>query len=109
MVEHITMLEDFENKVEKANKTVIVDFYAVWCGPCKMFAPIMDKVSEEYPNVDFYKVNVEEAQEIAMKFQIRSIPTIIRFDNGEATETKMGAMSASQFKEFVERGNVSSE
>ena len=75
--------ENFENEVLKANETVLVDFYADWCGPCKMMSPIIDSIAEEnLENVKVGKINVDENGELAEKYNVMSIPTIIVFKNG---------------------------
>lgn len=76
-------VENFENEVLKANETVLVDFYADWCGPCKMMSPIIDSIAEEnLENVKVGKINVDENGELAEKYNVMSIPTIIVFKNG---------------------------
>lgn len=81
---------DFEQEVINSDKTVIVDFYATWCGPCKMMAPIMENIAEENENVKVIKVDIDKNQSIAMKYNVMSIPTIIVFKNGEPTKTFIG-------------------
>ena len=73
--------DNFENEVLDSDKTIIVDFYADWCGPCKMMSPIIDKIAEENETVKVGKLNVDEAQDIAVKYNVMSIPTIIIFKN----------------------------
>ena len=72
------------------NDTVLVDFFAVWCGPCKIMSPIVDEIAEECPNIAVGKCDVDEADELADKFQIMSIPTIMVFKNGEVAKTFVG-------------------
>ncbi|MBQ3904306.1 MAG: thioredoxin [Eubacterium sp.] len=83
---------DFD-EVIKANDTVLVDFYAVWCGPCKMMSPIIDKIAEENPSVAVCKCDVDEAEELAMRFGIMSIPTVMVFKGGEAVKTFVGVQT----------------
>ena len=78
------------DEIIKANGTVLVDFYAVWCGPCKMMSPVIDEIAEENPSLTVCKCDVDEAEEIAMRYSIMSIPTIIVFKNGEAAKTFVG-------------------
>lgn len=93
----------FEQEVVKSDIPVIVDFFASWCGPCRMFAPIFEKMAENYAGViKLVKVNVEENQEIAEKYGVRSIPTLILFVDGKPIATKVGAMTESQLKTFIE-------
>ena len=86
--------ENFEEEVMKADKTVILDFYADWCGPCKMMSPIIDKIAEELGDkVKVGKVNTDENLELAQKFNIMSIPTIMIFKNGNIEKTFIGLTS----------------
>lgn len=87
----------------KNNKHVLVDFFAQWCGPCKMLAPIIDELSEEYKDkIKIVKVNVDEAIETSKKFDIMSIPTLIFFEGGAAKDTLMGLVSKDILKEKIE-------
>jgi len=90
-------------KTLKENKLVLVDFFAQWCGPCKMLAPIIDELSEEYKDkIKIVKVDVDEAQEAAKKFEIMSIPTLIFFDNGGVKDSLMGLVSKDILKGKIE-------
>lgn len=73
-----------------ANKTVLVDLFAEWCGPCRMLSPVVEKLSEERPDVAFYKVNVDEAQVIAARFGVSSIPTLLCFRDGRLAKSSVG-------------------
>ena len=83
-------LENFEPEVIKSEKPVLVDFWAPWCGPCRMLSPVVDEIAEENSNIKVGKVNVDEQEELAMRFGIMSIPTLIVFKNGEAVKKTMG-------------------
>lgn len=83
-------LENFEAEVIKSEKTVLVDFWAPWCGPCRMLSPIVDEIAEERSDIKVGKVNVDEQEELAMRFGIMSIPTLIVFKNGEAVKKNLG-------------------
>ena len=85
--------ENFEKEVINSDKTTIIDFYADWCGPCKMMAPIIDKIAEENNDVKVGKLNVDEGQDIAMKYNVMSIPTIIVFENGMEFKRFVGVTS----------------
>lgn len=95
--------DSFEADVLKAASPVLVDYWAEWCGPCKMIAPILDEVSRDYADkLDVAKVNVDENQEIATKYGIRGIPTLMLFRNGAVVATKVGALSKSQLTAFLD-------
>lgn len=88
MVKQLTN-EEFEKNVKSSDKLVFVDFYADWCGPCRMMAPIVEEISEEVDGVDFYKVNCDDEQELASKYEVMTIPTLLILKKGE------------QIKEFI--------
>ena len=86
------------------NKPAVIDFYAEWCGPCKMLAPVLEEVSEEYAGkVDIYKINVDEEEELASIFGIRSIPTLIFIEKNGTMHRSQGAMGKPQLKEAIEK------
>ena len=85
--------ENFEQEVLQCEKPVLVDFYADWCGPCKMMAPVLDELStEKSGQLTIYKINVDENPDIAREYRVMSIPTMILFKGGQAVTTVMGAM-----------------
>lgn len=94
--------QNFEEEVLKSEKPVLVDFWATWCGPCKMIAPIFEELAEEYKNeVKFGKVNVDEQQSLAVKYGVTSIPTLILFKNGEIIKTSVGFCSKSELEKMI--------
>lgn len=94
---------DFEADVLKADKPVLLDFWAEWCGPCRMIAPLLDEAAKEYADrLTVAKLNIDENPNTPPKFGIRSIPTLMLFKNGSVQAQKLGAMSKSQLTEFLE-------
>ena len=84
---------DFENEVLKSKLPVVVDFWAEWCGPCKMLTPILEELVEELKDeISVVKINLDENQELAMKYSIRSIPTLLLFKEGDLLDTKVGLL-----------------
>ena len=94
--------DSFRDAIEK-NDIVIVDFWAPWCGPCQSFGPIFEKVAEETPDVAFAKVNTEAEQEIAMSFNIRSIPTLMVFREQVIIFEQPGALAEGQLKQLIQQ------
>lgn len=93
--------DNFETEVLKSDKPVLVDFWAVWCGPCKAVAPIIDEIAEERQDIKVGKVNVDEQQELAMQFQVMSIPTLILFNQGNMINRFVGAAPKEKILEML--------
>jgi len=105
MSEHMIHVTDdsFDSDVLKSDKPVLVDYWAEWCGPCKMIAPILEEVSSEYSErVKVAKLDVDQNQATSMKYGIRGIPTLMLFKNGNVEATKVGAVSKSQLAAFID-------
>ncbi len=105
MSEHIHYVTDetFEQEVLQSPLPVIVDYWADWCGPCKMIAPILEEVSKEYASrIKVAKLNIDENQSTPPKYGIRGIPTLMIFKNGSVEATKVGALSKSQLTAFID-------
>ena len=93
--------ENFETEVIKAEKPVIVDFWAPWCGPCTTIAPVLEEISNEMPEVVIGKLNIDEELNTGTKYGIRGIPTMLLFSGGELKATKVGATSKSNIVSFI--------
>jgi len=105
MSEHIHYVSDdtFEAEVLQSQQPVLVDYWAEWCGPCKMIAPILDEIAKEYAGkLKVAKVNIDDNQATPAKFGIRGIPTLMLFKNGNVEATKVGALSKSQLAAFID-------
>ncbi len=91
------------DQVLAGNKSVFVDFYADWCGPCKMVGPVLEEISKDYTDIKFVKVNVDDNPEIAQQYGIMSIPTMIGFKNGEKVASSLGFMPREELEAVVKQ------
>jgi thioredoxin 1 len=100
---HVTD-DSFESDVLQSNAPVLVDYWAEWCGPCKMIAPILDEVASEYADkLKIAKLDVDQNAETAQKYGIRSIPCLMIFKDGDIVATQVGALSKSQLSDFIDQ------
>lgn len=93
--------ENFEEEVLQSEKPVLVDFWASWCGPCRMLSPVVDEVAEENPQIKVGKVNVDEHPELAGKFGVMSIPTLIFFKDGKNIDSSLGVVPKSAIEKII--------
>jgi len=94
-------LTNFEETISKSASPVLVDFWASWCGPCQMLSPIVEQLAQEHSEVAFGKVNVDDAPELAQKFGVSAIPTLVLFKDGKAVDTSVGVRSKDDLEEFI--------
>jgi len=93
--------ENFENEVLNSDKPVLLDFWASWCGPCRMVSPIVDEIADEHPEIKVGKVNVDEESELASEFKVMSIPSLFVIKNGEVVNSSVGAKTKNQILDMI--------
>ena len=94
---------EFETAVKQAEGLVLIDFFADWCGPCKMLAPVIAELAEENPEVRFFKVNIDENAELAAQYGVMSIPTVVLIKGGETLATEVGVRPKSSYATLIEQ------
>ena len=99
MLKHINSAAEFDAAIKEG--TVLVDFFATWCGPCKMLSPVLEEVADENPNIAVLKIDVDEVGELAARYGIQAIPTLMLFKNGQRVETRMGYQNKNQLLAFI--------
>ena len=95
--------DNFENEVLKSDKLTIVDFFATWCGPCQMFAPVLEKISNENTDVNIFKVDIDQSQELAINSRVEVVPTLIFYKNGSAIKTLEGFRTEKELLEEINK------
>ena len=93
--------DNFDAEVLHAGKLAVLDFWAAWCGPCRMLAPLLEQAAEQNPDCKVVKVDVDACGNLAMRYGIASIPTLMRFDGGEVTRTSIGLVSAEELQQLM--------
>ena len=99
MLKHINTAAEFEAAIKEG--TVLVDFFATWCGPCKMLSPVLEEIANENPNINVLKIDVDEVGELAARYGIQAIPTLMLFKDGQRVETRMGYQNKNQLVAFI--------
>ena len=99
MLLHINKVEEFENAIKEG--VVLADFFATWCGPCKMLSPLLEEVANENPNITILKIDVDELGQLASRFGVQAIPTLVLFKNGQQVATKLGYQNKNQLLAFI--------
>ena len=97
---------NFKSEVLEASRPVVVDFWAEWCGPCKMIGPSLEEISDELDSVDIVKLNIDENPDIAAQFGVRSIPTLMLFKNGEPASVQVGAAAKSKLLDWIKTASA---
>ena len=101
-LEHLNKA-NFNEKTNSQDKIVVVDFFATWCGPCKMLAPVIEKAADELTNVQFYKVDIDEEMELANQYKIMTVPTLLFFKDGKLVFQNSGVINRKQLESMLER------
>ena len=99
MLKHINSVQEFDNEVKEG--LVLVDFFATWCGPCKMLSPLLEEIANENPDLKVLKIDVDEVGPLAARFGIQAIPTLMLFKDGERKDTKLGYQNKNQLLGFI--------
>ena len=106
MIHHIEESQINEEIVKNSHKLSIIDFFADWCAPCQMLTPVLNELDKKYRNLEVYKVNVDESQNVSMTYNINSIPTMIFFKNGEEVERRVGLESIEKLSKIIDEFNI---
>ena len=96
-------MDEFNNEVVNSNEVAVIDFFATWCGPCKMLAPVFEEVANETPNAKFFKVDIDKSLDLARQYSVSSVPTIKIFRKGDLMETFVGFMPKEKLSEAINK------
>ena len=96
-------MDEFNNEVVNSNEVAVIDFFATWCGPCKMLAPVFEEVANETPNAKFFNVDIDESLDLARQYSVSSVPTIKIFRKGDLMETFVGFMPKEKLSEAINK------
>ena len=99
MLKHINKVAEYDDAIKEG--VVLVDFFATWCGPCRMLSPLLEEIAEENPDLTILKIDVDEASELAMRYGIQAIPTLMLFKDGKHIETRKGYQNKNQLVAFI--------
>lgn len=101
MAEVILTSDNFDNEVMNSDKPVLIDFWAAWCGPCSMLSPVIAKIAEEHSEIKVCKVNIDDQMELALRYKVASIPTLVVIKNGQVVAKNVGVCPEKQILEMV--------
>ncbi|QOV19638.1 thioredoxin [Blautia liquoris] len=93
--------DKFDEAIQEKGKLVVIDFFATWCGPCKVLSPVVDQASEEFTDVAFYKVDIDEEMELAQRYQVMSVPTVLFIKEGEVVNKSVGSIPIERLRDLI--------
>lgn len=96
-------MDEFNNEVKNANGVAVIDFFATWCGPCKMLAPVFQEAANEFQNVKFFKVDIDQSLDLARQYNVSSVPTVMIFRDGDLVETLVGFMPKEKLVDSIKK------
>lgn len=103
MIKYIESQQDFDTEILGYNGTILVDFFAVWCAPCKMLSPILEKISEEHPDIEIAKIDIDKLRDLAIDYEIEFVPTMIIFKNGKESDRLDGLVDEKTILDTIKK------